>query len=115
MDVGHLRKGIKPIYVRKPKFSEAYPEATTREGADELTLRADEVGTLKAFINIDHIEYDRWERALVDADWYAFCQAIYKGIEGKNGKIFAVTAEKCARQQEPKSRVRVKKQKPFGQ
>ena len=30
----------------------AYPEAAIREGADELTLRADEVGTLKAFINV---------------------------------------------------------------
>ena len=34
---------------------EAYQEAAIREGADEVSLRADEVGTLKAFINIDHI------------------------------------------------------------
>ena len=52
-----------------------------REGADELTLRA-EVGTLEGFINVDHIEYDRWV-PLVDADWHAFCQAIYKGIGGE--------------------------------
>ena len=50
VDVGHLRKGIKPIIVPNPKFSEAYPEAAIREGADELRLRADEVGTLEAFI-----------------------------------------------------------------
>ena len=53
MDVDHLREGIKPIYVGKPKFSKAFPEAAIREGVDELTLR-DEVGTLKACINIDH-------------------------------------------------------------
>ena len=56
VDVGHLREGTMWLHVRKPKFSEAYPEAAIREGADESTLRADEVGTLKAFINIDHIE-----------------------------------------------------------
>ena len=80
-DVGHLRRGIRPFYVQKPKFSEDYPEAAIREGADELTLRAEEVGTLTC-INIDHVEDDRWEPLLVDADWHAFCQAIYKGIKG---------------------------------
>ena len=55
--------------------------------ADELTLRADEVGTLKACINIDLMEYDRWRPPLVDADWHAFCPAIYKAIyKGANGK-----------------------------
>ena len=52
-----------PLHVRKPKFSEAYPEAAIRERADEFTLRADEVGTLKTFINADHNEYDRWGAA----------------------------------------------------
>ena len=56
-----------------------YPEAAIRDGADWLTLRADEAGT---FIIIDHIEYDRWEPPLVVADWHAFSQAIFKGIEG---------------------------------
>ena len=65
-----------PLHVRKPMFSEADPEAAIREGADELTWRADEVGTLRAFIN-------RWEPPLVDADWHAFCQAIRKRIEGE--------------------------------
>ena len=63
-----------------PRFSEAYPEATIREGADELTMRAEEVVTLRAFINIDHIEFDRWGPPLVDADGHAFRQAIHKGI-----------------------------------
>ena len=45
-DVGHLRQGPRPLQVRKPNFSEAFPEEATREGTDELTLRADEVETL---------------------------------------------------------------------
>ena len=59
VNVGHLRKG------RKAKFNKAYPEAAIREGADDSTLRAEEVKTLKARINIDHIEENRWEPPLV--------------------------------------------------
>ena len=53
------------------------------EGADELSLRADEVETLRAFINMDHLEFERWEPPLVDADCYGFSQATCKGIEGE--------------------------------
>ena len=35
------------------------------------------------FINTKHTKFERWEPPLVDADWHAFCQAIYKGIERK--------------------------------
>ena len=49
-------------------FSEAYPEVAIREGADEITLRADEMETLRALINIDHIEFERWGPLLVDAE-----------------------------------------------
>ena len=55
VDVRHLREGMKPFCVRKPNFSEDYQQAAIREGADELTLRADEVGTLNACINIDQL------------------------------------------------------------
>ena len=71
MDVDHFRKGTRP-FVQNPTFSEDYPEAAVREGADELTLRVEEVGTLKACINIDHIEDDSWGPPLGDADWHAF-------------------------------------------
>ena len=84
VDVGDLRRGTRSLPVQKPQFSEAFPEATIREGADELTLRADEVGTLRDFINTDHIELERWRPPLVDADRHAFCEAIYKGIEGED-------------------------------
>ena len=83
VDVAGLRRGTKSLPVHKPQFSEAFPEETMREGADELTLRADEVGTQRAFINTEHIELERWGPPQVDVDWHAFCQAIYKGIEGK--------------------------------
>ena len=106
VDVGHLRSGITPLHVRKQEFSEAYPEAAIREGASELTLRADEVGTLKAFINIDHIENDRWVPPLVDANWQ----------EGEDWE------ELCCHYREMskatgarKSQVKIKKEKPFGQ
>ena len=82
MDVGHSRKGKKPFHVLKPDFSKVYPEAI-REGAGHLTLRAEEVKTLKACINVDHVQENRRGPPLVDADWHAFCQAIHKGLEGE--------------------------------
>ena len=56
--MGHLRQGTRSLHVQKPNFSEAFPEAAIRDGADELTLRADEVRTLRAFIYNDHIEFE---------------------------------------------------------
>ena len=40
------------------------------------------MNTAKACINVNHIENNRWGPPLVDADWHAFAQAIYAGIEG---------------------------------
>ena len=57
---------------------------TVRENSDELTLRAEEVGTLKTKINVNNIEKGRWSPPLVDYEWYAFCQALHKGIEGED-------------------------------
>ena len=53
-----------------------------REGPEQLTLTTEEVESQKSCINVDHIAQDRWRPRLVDADWHAFCQAIYKVIEG---------------------------------
>ena len=53
-----------------------------REGPEELTLRTEEVHSQKSCINVDHIAQGRWSPSLVDADWRAFCLAIYKGVEG---------------------------------
>ena len=85
VDVGHLHKGLRPFHVQMPNFSEVCPEVL-REGADDLTLRAEELDTLKACINVDHNEENKWRPPLVDADWYPFCQAVYKGIEGKESE-----------------------------
>ena len=54
-----------------------------REEVGGLTLRAEEVGSRRTFVDTKHIELERWGPPLVDADWHAFCQAIYKGSEGK--------------------------------
>ena len=43
VDVGGLRRGTRSIHVKKPQVSEAFPGAAIREGAEELTLRAEEV------------------------------------------------------------------------
>ena len=53
---------------------------TVRESSDELTLRAQKVGTFKTHIHDNHPEEETWA-PLVDHGWYAFCQALYKGIE----------------------------------
>ena len=47
------------------------------KGAAELTMRAEEVGAQRAFINTEHLEFERWGPPVVDADWHAFFQAIY--------------------------------------
>ena len=69
--------------MRRPKGSEGYPEVAVRKNSDELTLRAEEVGTWKSCIIVDHIAKERYGLPLVDYDWHAFCQALYKGIEGE--------------------------------
>ena len=96
--------------VRKPKVPEGVLDVTVRESPDELTLRAEEVNTWKALIDVNHIEPERWGPPLFDADWYAFCQASYQDIEGKDweevcdfykamSKALGVTTE--GRRQEP--------------
>ena len=82
--MGHLKEGTRTFEGRRPKFEEGGPEVSIREGPEEMTLRAEEVGSLKACINVDPIVEDRWRPSLVDADWHAFCQTIYKGIEGSD-------------------------------
>ena len=72
VDVEGLRRGTRSIHVKKPQFSEAFPRAVTREGSDELTLRAEEVGMQRGFIDTKHIELERWRPPQVDADWVAF-------------------------------------------
>ena len=81
LDVGYLKEGTRSFKVRRPKFEEGGPEVSIREGPEEFTLRAEEVGSQKGCINVDHIAQDRWEPPFVDANWHAFCQANYISIE----------------------------------
>ena len=81
MDVGQLREGTRHIQGSKAEF--------------QGRTRGEEVDTV-----------GRWP-PLVDADWHAFCQAIYKGIGGsERSELY---------EQELRRRVKVKKRKPFGQ
>ena len=75
LDVGELRRSTGTLKVRKPKAREEVSDVIVRESPDELTLGAEEVNTWKALIDVNHIEPERWGPLLVDADWYAFCQA----------------------------------------
>ena len=65
LEVGHLRKGSRSFKIRRPKCEEGSPEVLVRESPDELTLRAEEVGTQKPCINVDHIAKERWGPPLV--------------------------------------------------
>ena len=95
LDVDHLNEGIRSFEVRGPKFKRVYFEASIRKGPEELTLRAEEVGSQKACINVGHIAEYRWRPPVVDADWHAFCQAIFKGIDGSDwAEHFAITTKK---------------------
>ena len=39
---------------------------------EEVTLRAEEVGSSRACIDTTHVEAGLWRPSLVDADWHAF-------------------------------------------
>ena len=61
LEVRHLNEGLGTSEVRRPKGSEGYPEVTVRERAQsELAVRAEEVGTWKSYINVDHTEKEWW-------------------------------------------------------
>ena len=113
-DVGALRRGTGTFKVRKPKVPEGGSDVIVRESPDELTLRAEEVKTSKALINVDHIEPERWGPLLVDADWYAFCQALYKGIEGEDWEEMYESYKEMSRAVGVRSRRKPRRQKLCG-
>ena len=49
--VGDLEKNMESRPVVRPKFTTDFLEAMVREGADELTLRAEEERMLRTFID----------------------------------------------------------------
>ena len=60
LDVGAPRRGTGTFKVRMPKAPEGNSDVTVRESPDELTVRAEEVGTSKALIDVNHIALERW-------------------------------------------------------
>ena len=75
-------------------------------------MRAEQVGTSKAYVNVDHIEKERWRHPLVDYDWYAFFQALCEGIVGEDREEIHCSYKDMSRavgvRKPPKSK------KPFG-
>ena len=68
--------------VVRPRFATEFSGAVIREGADELILRVQEEGVLRTFSDTLNEGDQRWGPPPVDADWHAFCQANFQGIEG---------------------------------
>ena len=57
---GELHRGTGTFEDRKPKFPEGGSDVTFMESPDELKLRAEEVDTSKAYIDVNHIKLERW-------------------------------------------------------
>ena len=114
LDVGSLCRSTGTFQVRKPKVPEGRPEVIVRESPDDLTLGAEEVGTSKALIHVDHIEPERWGPLLVDADWCAFCQALYKGIEGEDWEEMYESYKEMSRALGVKKPEEARRQEPCG-
>ena len=66
--------------MRQAKVYSIFPEAVIREGA---RAEEEEESVRRTFIDTTNVEDQRWEPPRVDADWHAFCQATYHGIEGQ--------------------------------
>ena len=62
------------------------PEVIVRESPDELTLRAEEVGTLKTYINVDHIEPERWVLSWLMLIGMPLARRWFHGIEGEDSE-----------------------------
>ena len=56
------------------------PEACVIEGVEVLTLRPEERGTQKLFVNTDKIPKEKWEPPLTDEGGVVLCQALYPSI-----------------------------------
>ena len=65
LDVGELHRGTGTFKVRKPKVPEGGSDVTVRESLEELTFRAEEVSTLTAYIDVNHIQRERWALPLL--------------------------------------------------
>ena len=86
VDVDLLRQSTRPLKVQNRNFSEGFPEATIRKGADQLTLRADEVRTLRAFITQTKLSLSGGDRRWLMRTGTLSVKPFTKELKGKNGK-----------------------------
>ena len=69
------------------------------ESPDELTLRAEEVGTSKALVIVDHIEQERWGPLLTgmpSARRWKTCMSLAKKEAQKTKALWKIKAAKDA-------------------
>ena len=59
-EVGTPERRLGVTYSTQAERTRRVPRGDGQESPDELTLRAEEVGTWKSCINVDHIEKERW-------------------------------------------------------
>ena len=62
--------------VVKPTFSEEHKDAMVTEGEEVLTLRPEERGTQKMFVNTDKISEGKCGPLLMDDDWVVLCRTL---------------------------------------
>ena len=60
-----------------PEFDTEYAEACVIEGEEVLTLRPEERGTQKLFVNPNKRPEEKWAPLLMDEDWVVLYQALY--------------------------------------
>ena len=60
-----------------PKFSKEFAEAMVSEGEEVLTLRPEDRGTQKLFVDTDQIPEEK-RPPLMDEDWVVLCQALFQ-------------------------------------
>ena len=65
LNVGELHRGTGTLTVRKLKIPEGGSDVTIRESPYELTPRAEEVTTSKAYVDVNHVIAERWSPPLV--------------------------------------------------
>ena len=58
--VGDLELNMESRPVWRPKFTTDFPDAVVREGADELTLRKEEEGAVRSFIDTTEVGNRGW-------------------------------------------------------
>ena len=59
VESGDLEKTLESLSVVKQKFTADFPEAVVCQGADELTLRREEEGIVRTFINTTQVGDNR--------------------------------------------------------